>query len=50
MRYLLTHLLIIAILIGCLTLSSGAFTRRWPRIIAGAGLIGLALAAGNYFI
>ena len=47
---LLAHLLAVAIIAGCLYLSFGAFGRHWPHIVAGAGAVGLALAAGNYFI
>ena len=45
---LLAHLLALAILAGLYTTSKGAFRRSWPRIAAGAGIVGLALVAGYW--
>jgi hypothetical protein len=45
---LLAHLLALAILAGLFTASRGAFARSWPRIVAGAGVVGLAMGLGYW--
>ena len=45
---LLTHLLAIAIIAGLYTTSKGAFARSWPRIVAGMGVVGMAMVAGYW--
>jgi hypothetical protein len=45
---LLAHILALAILAGLFTASRGAFARSWPRIVAGAGIVGLAMVTGYW--
>lgn len=50
MKATLAALLSLALVAGCLVISSGAGARSWPRILAGVAAIGAALIAGDFIL